>query len=272
MATVLRDTYGRDVRYSVRRQQMREEADTYRFESPTTSPRTPREVLTDRTLSLRQANAHVEETLAAIAAARPVGLDDPQFWLVSIRYSLHCAERLSRVTLVGAYDRPRIESLKRDALADVEQGIATLNGLAASGDRLAYPWGLALVRLAAWMDVYHYPGRIEPGAEKYPYRGLAAKLYQCIIDADIESLFGLAENEIREDIDRNVTGWAASQLTPKPHVPGGNPRIVRVLSWLQAHRTWIRRSGIAVLIVIATLLADSSLLMAMLELAGPAMD
>jgi hypothetical protein len=170
------------------------------------------EALVDQACALRFTDTPAAETIAAFEDARPAGLDDPKFWLVTVRFHLHHYAKREPGVVAAYPEDPGLHALFRHAKADIEHGIGRFRTLVALGDRQAYPWALALLRLADWMAVYIHPRRHEAGNTTYPYRSLASRLYQVVLAADVGSLFAPGESGIRDGIEREVTSHARIQL------------------------------------------------------------
>jgi hypothetical protein len=269
MATATRDVSLELGDHYFRQQRWQEAADAYRRALQVPGQAEGSEALIGLACALRFTDASTAETLAAFDAARPVGLDDPQFWLVSVRYFLHTyARREPSVVAARSVARP-FESLYLDALDDIEHGVGRFSGLVASRDLRCYPWGIALVQLAGWMETYIHPRRHEAGAETYPYRRLAGRLYTIVLESGIDGLVAEVEPGLAGDIVQEVTGPARDRQEAQARA-----------AERPASLPWYRDAGnaplawpigivviLGVLMLVAQLLADSSILTSAIDLA-----
>jgi hypothetical protein len=252
-------------RYSKPRR-LRGVADASEPALPTCHQGATREALVARAYALRFANSPWEETLAAFAAARFEDLDDPQFWLISNRLYLHIVASQHPGSLAGSGEDDGGDTLLNDAVSDIERGIETFGALSNMGNPLVYPWGIALVRLADWMDGYQCPGRQLPGLAVYPYRQAALSLYEAVASADIGRLFGSEESDIRGEIELHITGRARQQLAARSNpISGGRESDPRQIG----KKTVVDGIGFAVAAIVLTLIVgmvvDSSFISAIFD-------
>lgn len=236
-----------------KRQQWREALEAYDLALKMPDPDSSLDAKIRRACALRFTDASTADKLAGFAASRHAGRDDPQFWPICIRYYLHASAKRDLGVASDRRDERFFDGLHRDALADLDYGIEQFRSMAATGNRLTFPWALTLIRLADWMDAYIHPRRHETGTEMHPFRSHSLRLYAVVLETDISALFGSHETWIRGEIEREITGRARSQLTAR--LQPGEKAAQPLSGWLRipGGRTAMPGVGIVVAIVVAML-------------------